>query len=45
LVKTCPVPSTNLPNLIALVAAKTVEEVKKNKTANNLALRMGPPGI
>jgi hypothetical protein len=31
--------------LIALVAAKTVEDVKKNKTTNNLALRMGPPEI
>ena len=45
LVMTRPVPSTNLPNLIALVAAKTVEDVKKNKTTNNLALRMGPPEI
>jgi hypothetical protein len=30
---------------MALVAAKTVEEVKKYKTTNNLALRMGPPEI
>jgi hypothetical protein len=45
LVKTRPVPSTSLPNLIALVAAKTVEELKKNKTTDDLALRMGPPEI
>jgi hypothetical protein len=42
---TRPVPSTNLPNLIALVAAKTVEDVKKNKATSNLELRMGPPEI
>src|SRR5439155_25304589 len=46
LVKTRPVPATNLPNLMALVAARAVEDVaKKNRTTSSLALRMGPPEI
>ena len=46
LVKTRPVPSTNLPNLMALVAARAVEDVaRNNRTTNTLALRMSPPEI
>jgi hypothetical protein len=41
-----PVPSTNVPNLIALVAAMAVEEAaRNNRTTNTLALRMSPPEI
>src|SRR5207244_6509728 len=43
-VNTRPVPSINLPNLIALVAASAVEDVaRKNRTTSTLALRMRPP--
>jgi hypothetical protein len=45
-VKTRPVPSTNVPNLMALVAARAVEDVaRNNRTTNTLAPRMSPPEI
>jgi hypothetical protein len=45
-VKTRPVPSTNVPNLMTLVAARAAEDVAMNKrTINTLALRMSPPEI
>src|SRR5437867_9575885 len=46
LVKTFPVPSTNFPNLMALVAATAVEDVaRKNRITSSLVLRMRPPEI
>src|SRR5262245_15247145 len=46
LVRTRPVPSTNLPNLIAFVAASAGKDVAKNKkTVISLAMRIGPPNL
>src|SRR5215831_3557532 len=46
LVNTCPLPSINLPNLIALVAATAVEDVaRKHRIVRTFALRMRPPKV